>query len=189
MDAARAALRIFFSRKSKRPAAASNRKERRRDMTEVDFCQRAEALKGQLYRTALFYLGSEADAVNAVDEAVFKGLTGRKRLKDESLFNTWLTRILINACNDELRRRKREVSLDAIPEEAAQDYDALPLREAMGKLPQQLRQIVVLRFFSQLTLEETAAALGLPRGTVSTKQRKALELLRLELSDEEGDPI
>ena len=44
--------------------------------------------------------------------------------------------------------------------------------------------MVVLRYFSGYTLSETAAALDLPPGTVSTRQRKALSLLRLELGDE-----
>ena len=47
-----------------------------------------------------------------------------------------------------------------------------------------LRAVVVLRYFSGYTLAETAEALGLPPGTVSTRQRKALSLLRLELGDE-----
>ena len=46
--------------------------------------------------------------------------------------------------------------------------------------------MVILRYFTGLTLEETARSLGVPRGTVATRQRRALQLLRLELG-EEGD--
>ena len=46
--------------------------------------------------------------------------------------------------------------------------------------------MIVLRYFTGLTLEETAAALDLPRGTVSTRQRKALALLKLDLTEKEG---
>ena len=58
------------------------------------------------------------------------------------------------------------------------------LREAIRRLPGELRAVVVLRYFQGLTLAETARALGLPPGTVSTRQRKALSLLKLELSEE-----
>ena len=70
------------------------------------------------------------------------------------------------------------------PETAAPDYDALPLRDAVARLPQELRAVVVLRYFSGYTLAETAEILSLPAGTVSTRQRKALALLRLELCEE-----
>ena len=52
-------------------------------------------------------------------------------------------------------------------------------------LPEELRQVVVLRFFAGYTQAETAAALDIPQGTAATRQRKALALLRLELGEEE----
>ena len=80
-------------------------------MTEQEFIQQAEGLKGRLYRTAWLYLGSEACAVDAVDEAVYQGFLHYKRLRQPEYFATWMTRILINACNAELRRRKRELAV------------------------------------------------------------------------------
>ena len=50
--------------------------------------------------------------------------------------------------------------------------------------PQELRAVVALRYFAGYTLAETAEILSLPPGTVSTRQRKALALLRLELCEE-----
>lgn len=128
--------------------------------------------------------GGEAAALDAVDEAVYRGLLACGRLRRPEFFSTWLTRILLNACADELRRRRREIAFAQPPETAAPDYDALPLRDAVARLPQELRAVVVLRYFSGYTLAETAEILSLPAGTVSTRQRKALALLRLELCEE-----
>ena len=153
-------------------------------MDENEFAALAEGLKLRLYRTALLYLGGEAPAVDAVDEAVYRGFLARKKLREPDRFATWLTRILINVCNDELRRRKRETALEELPETAGEEFDALPLKTAVERLPRDLRAVVVLRYFSGLTLDETAESLGLPVGTVSTRQRKALSLLRLELTEE-----
>ncbi|NCB63051.1 MAG: sigma-70 family RNA polymerase sigma factor [Clostridia bacterium] len=153
-------------------------------MTEQAFAGRAHAARKQLYRTALLYLGSEAMALDAVDEAVYKGLCAAHTLREETYFTTWLTRILINVCNTELRRRKREITLAELPETAQEEFDALPLKDAVTRLPRDLRSVIVLRYFSGLTLSETAEALDIPPGTVSTRQRKALDLLRLELTDE-----
>ena len=156
-------------------------------MTELEYLDRAEQARGRLYRTALLTLGSESAAVDAVDEAVYKGYRGFHKLRQPDYFDTWLTRILINVCRDELRRRKREVAVDELPETAREEFDALPLKEAIRRLPGQLREVIILRYFTGLTLEETASALDIPRGTVSTRQRRALELLRLDLTtDEEG---
>ncbi|MGN0968418.1 MAG: RNA polymerase sigma factor, partial [Oscillospiraceae bacterium] len=98
----------------------------------------------------------------------------------------WMTRILINVCNSELRRRRRETVLEELPETAAEEFDALPLKEAVTRLPRDLRAVVILRYFTGLTLAETARALDIPPGTVSTRQRRALQLLKLELADKEG---
>ena len=84
-----------------------------------------------------------------------------------------------------LRRRKRELSMDELPETAQEQFDALPLKEALRRLPKDLRAVIVLRYFTGLTLAETAQALSIPPGTVSTRQRRALALLRLDLCEEE----
>ena len=152
------------------------------------FAVRVETLRGRLYRTACLYLGSQSDALEAVDETVYQALRALKRLRQPEYFDTWLTRILLNECHRELRRRRRfsPAGEDAIPETAGPDaYDGLPLKEAVGRLPEDLRAVIILRFFSGLTQAETAAALDIPQGTAATRQRRALELLRLELREEE----
>lgn len=153
-------------------------------MHEEEYIRRAEHLKARLYRTARLYLGSDSAAVDAVDEAVYKGFLSCKKLKQPEFFDTWMTRILLNVCSDELRRRKRETTLRELPETAAEEFDALPLKEAVERLPRELRAVIVLRYFAGYTLAETAEILKLPPGTVSTRQRKALSLLRLELTEE-----
>lgn len=157
-------------------------------VTELDYLRRAEESREKLYRAAFMTLGSEAAAIDAVDEAVYRGYREFHTLRKQEYLETWLMRILINVCRDELRRRRRELSVAELPETAQAEFDALPLREAIRRLPEALRQVVVLRFFSGFTLEETAAILEIPRGTVATRQRRALALLRLELSGEEEQP-
>ncbi len=72
-----------------------------------------------------------------------------------------------------------------LPETAQERFDALPLKDAVSRLPQQLKEVILLRYWNDLTLEETARVLGIPRTTVSTRQKRALALLRVELADEE----
>lgn len=155
-------------------------------MDREEFVRRTEALRTRLYRTAFAYLGGEAAALEAADESVYQALRHLHQLREPDYFETWLTRILINECGRELRRLKRQLPEEYLPEAGEDfDYDALPLREAVARLPQELRQVIALRYFGDLTLAETARALSIPQGTVVTRQRKALALLRLEL--EEGE--
>lgn len=154
-------------------------------MDVSEFTARSEHLKERLYRTAYLYLGSESAALDAVDETVYRALKSFKRLRQPQYFDTWMTRILINECYKELRRIKRERPVETLPEAQPQQLDTLPLKEAIRALPQDLMQVIILRFFTGYTLAETARSLAIPQGTVATRQRRALALLKLELSQEE----
>ena len=150
-------------------------------MKSDEFSNRVALVKPRLYRTALLYLGSESLAKDTVDEAEYKAFISLKKLRQPEFFETWLTRILINECKKALRRTKREVAYENIMEPSAEDFDTLPLKEAIRQLPHELREVIILRYFSGFTIVETAQSLGLPKGTVATRQRRALKLLRLEL--------
>ena len=138
-------------------------------MTQEDYWAGVERLKGRLWRLARLRLDSDADATDVLDEAVFRGWQSCGRLRHPEYFDTWLTRILINECSRELRRRSREHPTAQLPE--------MPWEE-----PDKLRWVILLRYFSDYTLEETARALHLPRSTVHARQKKALELLKLDLT-------
>lgn len=153
-------------------------------MNKEEFGKRIEHIRLRLFKTALLYLGSEALALDAVDETVYKALCSYRKLRQPEYFDTWITRILINECHNELRRQKRFRPLDELPETATEEFDALPLKEAIRRLPGELKEVVILRYFAGYTLSETAEALQIPQGTAATRQRKALKLLKLSLSEE-----
>ena len=155
-------------------------------MNKKAFIEEIGPVKKQLYQTAYMYLGSEADALEAVDEAVYKGYRNRLQLKEEQYFATWMMRILINECKRTLSKRGRITYYD-VPietEETEVAYDHLPLKEAVAMLPIQLREVIILRYFIGYTLAETATILHIPQGTVVTWQRRALALLKLSLQEE-----
>ena len=158
-------------------------------MNKKEFATSVEAIRNKLYRTAYMYLNNEASAYEAIDETVYKALKSLKSLRQPEYFNTWITRILINVCKDELSRIKRlqpeeyiAIDINNIDEI---DTDSLSLKDIISRLPDDLKEIIILRYFSGFTLSETAASLGIPQGTVVTKQRRALSILKLELSEEE----
>lgn len=153
-------------------------------MTKDEYAQRADGMRDKLYRVAYAYLSSETGAVEAVCEAVYRGFCHLNRLREPAYLDTWLTRILLNACADEKKRQKREPAFDALPEGAQEQFDALPLHDALLRLPQSLRDVIMLRYFAGLTLHETAEALRIPKGTAVSRQQKALKLPRLDFEEE-----
>jgi len=152
-----------------------------------EYATRAEAVKSKLYRMAILHLGNEEMAVDAVSETIYRGLISVKKLREPEYFETWMTRILINECNKQWRRIKREQAAETLPESAEDEkaYDYLPLKEAICRLPAELKEVIILRYYADYTLVETAKSLDIPQGTVVTRQRRALKLLKLELSEEE----
>ena len=142
-------------------------------MRKEEFADHIESIRMKLYKTALLYMGNETLAVDALDEAIYKALCNRKKLRQPEYFDTWITRIVINEC-----------SLNELPETAVEEFDSLSLKEALRQLPKDLKDVVILRYFAGYTLDETAETLQIPPGTVSTRQRRALQILKLELSEE-----
>ena len=152
-------------------------------MTRDEFAARTEEIRIKLFRTAMIYLGNEHDALEAVDETVYRGLCAVKKLRQPEYFDTCMTRILINECYKMMRRHKREELTETMPEISQEEFDRLPLKDAIGMLPEELKDIVVLRFFGGFTMAETALILRIPQGTAATRQRKALSILRLALDE------
>jgi len=148
-----------------------------------EFSERIENIKEKMYRIAFQYLNNQTSALDAVDEATYKAFKKLGQLKNKEFFDTWIIRILINICKKEIIRNKKEIVCEELPETAVEEFDKLPLKEAITKLPVELKSVIILRFFNSLTISETALVLKIPVGTVSTRQRKALSLLKLELEE------
>ena len=155
------------------------------EMNQEEYASRVERIKYQLYKTAYLYLGNESSALEAVDETIYKGLKNLKSLREPNHFTTWMTRILINECKREWNRQNHLHPECAAKHEKLEEaaYANLPLKEAVACLPNDLRMVIILRYFSDYTLSEAAESLGIPQGTVVTRQRKAVRLLKLDLAE------
>lgn len=152
-------------------------------ISKSEYIAHMEQSKETLYRIAYSYMKDPTLALDALDEAFYKGYLNRKKLKNPEFLKTWLTRILINECLQILRKKKREILFDQLPEEPSEIFDRLPLKDALSKLPKELSSIIYLRYYGGYTLAETAVILEIPQGTVATRERRALALLRLELEE------
>jgi RNA polymerase sigma-70 factor (ECF subfamily) len=155
----------------------------------------------RLFRTARAILRDDAEAEDAVQEAYMKAIRAIGTFRAEAKLSTWLTRIAANEALERLRRRKRAEVLplepdveptpqaDApqpdTPEQLAMRAEARRIVERrIDGLPEAFRTVFVLRMVEEMTVEETAAALGVPEATVRTRLFRARSLLRESLARE-----
>lgn len=140
-------------------------------LSEVEACERT------LYRICRAILRNEADCCDAVQEALLKAWQHRDRI-DESRFRAYLTRILINECHNIGRRRARVVVVESLPEQAAPESCQLEIREALMKLSEAHRLVLVMHDLEGYSLQEIAQALRLPLGTVKYRVSRARRAFR-----------
>jgi RNA polymerase sigma-70 factor (ECF subfamily) len=181
----------------------------RSDEQLVEACQAGEAsafdvlvarwedrIRGAAYRI----LGSEDEARDVAQEAFLKAYRALSGFKREARFSSWLYQIATNLCRDRLRRRRArpQVSLEALEETGPVIVETRPgaderllerdlaeaVRRAIHALPEEQREVVILKEYQELTFLEIAQALDVPVSTVKTRLYRGLVQLRLRLETE-----
>jgi len=147
------------------------------DRTALDALLRSHS--DRLYGLARRLTGNEADAADALQEALIAIVRGLPRYDGRAAFGTWAYRVATNACLDELRRRGRRPRLDggeSLALRAAPGSDIgdvvgarLDVDAALATLPVEFRTAVVLRDLEGLDYAEIAEVLEIPAGTVRSR--------------------
>lgn len=155
-------------------------------MDKEEFARQVTELQGSLYRVAASYLQDESDRLDAVSEAITKAWEKRHTLREEVLFRTWITRILIRECVNIQRRQKRSIPVEQMPETAVQDEDerVTALRGALEQLPQRHRTMVVLHYMEGYDVRETARIMRTTKGAVCAGLSRARESLKRMIGEE-----
>jgi RNA polymerase sigma-70 factor (ECF subfamily) len=144
------------------------------------------------FRTAYLLTGSAADAEEAAQDGFVKAYRALGRFRTGSPFRPWLLRIVANEARNRRRSAGRQAALalraagesrpgDAVPSPEAALLGAerrAELLAAVNRLSEPQRLAVACRYLLGLSEEETAAALGVRRGTVKSRLARALEQLR-----------
>ena len=165
------------------------------------FSQLVSDYEGKIYNLALRYLGNPDDAMDASQEVFLRMFRFLSGFQEDSSFSTWLYRIGVNVCKDLLSKRsKRAEQPLEIPDEKEDSrpadlpdarYDPERLLEgaelrrtltaAIAQLPDQQREMIILRDIQGLSYEEIGQALCLEAGTVKSRLFRARENLRKKL--------
>ncbi|MCI5773285.1 MAG: sigma-70 family RNA polymerase sigma factor [Erysipelotrichaceae bacterium] len=139
------------------------------------------------YRLALSYTKKPEDAMDVLQEAIVRAFENYHKLKNVAYMDTWFCRILINESLAMLRKRQKEEMLenaDIIVDHRQKDLLAdMTLKSALYKLDDNLKHIVILRFYNDMKIEEIAAITDTNVSTVKSRLYKALKILKKEMED------
>lgn len=143
-----------------------------------------EEEKVKLYKMAYVYMKNEEDALDVVQETVTKAFIKIHTIKEQQYFSTWLTKILINTALEMLRKKPLVIEF---PKELGV-HDNRPIEEKMDvlqaieDLDEKYKSVIILRYYQDLKIEQIAAILNCPEGTVKTNIHRGLQQLKKQLT-------
>ena len=154
-----------------------------------------EAYKDKVFSIAVYSIGGDRSIADDVTQQIFlKLFTAIRQFRGESEFTTWLYRLVVNACLDERRRRKRllpwgeSVAMSNPSEKRPQEKQyarlevAEAVREAIGELKPKFRLPILLKYIEGLSYEEIASVMGCSKGTVASRLNRGHSQLAKRLS-------
>lgn len=138
------------------------------------------------YRVARSLLYNDADCADAISEMIVKAFDKLYTLKNDSYAKTWLTRILITECFAIMRKEKKIVSIETIPEgshnPAPEEFQ--DLYDSMERLPEKMRLSVTLYYMEGYSMKEIAKMLNETELAVKTRMSRARKKLKQDLEGE-----
>lgn len=145
------------------------------------------------YRLATLMLGDRSEAEDAAHDAALAAWRHLDDLRDPARFEAWFGRILVNVCRDRLRARRRvsvrQIAADVSDEIVARSGPRVAdptegvarrqqMAQALASLNDAQREVVILRFYLDLSIDQIAARLGTRPGTIKSRLHYALTRLR-----------
>jgi RNA polymerase sigma-70 factor (ECF subfamily) len=154
----------------------------------------------RLYSVARMILRDDDMAADALQETLVRAWRDLPRLRDHERFGAWLHRLLVNACYDEVRRKRRwrldistDDGIDAGTVNAGDMSDDVADRDqlarGLSRLPLDQRIVLVLRYYLDLSQAEIAETVGIPVGTVKSRLNHGVAALRGVLEAELRTPV
>ena len=149
------------------------------------FSQLIKDIRIDLYKISKGFFKNEEDIKDAVSETILTAYQKINTLENEKLFKTWIIRILINKCNDILRKNSKIIFLNNEIDEITYDKDPneyLDLYEAINTLNDDIKIIVILYYFNDLSISEISKITNIKEGTIKSRLSRGRDKLYLILN-------
>jgi RNA polymerase sigma-70 factor (ECF subfamily) len=154
-----------------------------------------ETYKDRVFSIAAYSFGGDETAAHDVSQQIFlKLMTSIGQFRGDSAFTTWLYRLVVNACIDEQRKRRRflpfgdSIAMSRVgerrPQEKRQERREIAdsVQAAIKELKPKLRMAILLKYVEDLSYEEIAAVLGCSKGTVASRLNRGHRALARKLA-------
>lgn len=138
----------------------------------------------KLYKIAYSYMKNKEDSLDCVQDALLKALENFHKLENEEYFDTWIIRILINTCKDNLRKRSNNYSYEDSIKTLYEDnnsIEVIDLISSLNKLEEQERELIYLRYFEDKKIYDISKQIQVKEGTVKSRLHRILGKLKLNL--------
>lgn len=143
------------------------------------FVSLIEQNKTALYKVAKSYLKSEDDIADVMQDTILSAYEHIGELKKSAYFKTWITRILMNHCNDLLRQQRHFVKAGWEEERSeAVSGDDREFYELLSELPEDARPIFLLYYGEGFSIKEVAQILDLNENTIKSKLSRGRKKLK-----------
>lgn len=131
-----------------------------------------------MYKTAGAILINDEDIADAVSETILACWENMHSLKEDRFFKTWMTRILVNKCNDIIRKKQYYLDYD-MPEEPYNDtgFENAEWKEALNTISEKYRLVMVLYYIEGFSTGDISGILDIPEGTVRSRLARGREQL------------
>lgn len=140
-----------------------------------------------MYKIAMTYVRNEEDALDIVQETVYKAIKNASQVKNERYINTWLCKIVMNTAMDFIKKNRRELPIEEIfenHEEGREDaYSDLDTQKALEVLNEKEKAVIILRFFEDKKLEEIAIIMNVNLSTIKSLLYRSLKKLKIEIME------
>lgn len=138
--------------------------------------------KGYLYKIAYSYVKNKECALDIIQESTYKAWMNIHTLKNQKVFKSWITKILINTAINYIKKESKIVYLDEdtplIYEEVGVSIEEkLDLYKAIDLLKPKYRTVIILKYFNDIKIEEISEILDLPVNTIKVQLKRARESL------------
>lgn len=155
-----------------------------------EFCQRIRGLENAMYALAYSILRNDQDAADAISESVLKAYCALPQLKNRNAFKSWMLKIVNNTSVEMLRKQPPTAQMGEDFDIPAEDdkldcSTKMVLREAVDRLAQPYRTVVLLFYFEDLSVVEIAGITGHTIIAVRKQLSRARTMLRESLNKED----
>lgn len=153
-------------------------------MKQIEFCERVSQYRHQFYITAYTILGNEADAEDAVCNAILNGYEHLTQLRDSRKFKAWMLTIIKNEALKLCNKRMGVVGDENIERFLPPSYDNHnELWDIVQTLKEEYRIVIVLFYYNDLSIRDISSVLGISAGTVKSRLSRGKKLLKDALGE------